>query len=425
MPALTLSLLLALGQTDKVAPTDVWPQWRGPTGDSVASGKSLPTTWSQTENVVWKTPLPGWGNSTPAIWKDAVFVTTQDKERLLLLRLDRVSGKVLWEKEVAQGTPRRSGALGNLRFHDEHNMATPSPVTDGQHVWVTFGSGDIACYTYAGDKVWSLNLVQEYGPLSIWWGHGNSPVLYKNLLISNVIQDPLGKGASYVVAHDKLTGKKVWYVDRAVGAKGEPGDSYTTPLLHEHDGRTDLIIFGGKVLNAYNPDDGAPIWAYKGFAGDRVISGPTLVGDTVFAIEGMKGPVYAVKAGGTGDVTKSNLLWKTKSKGSTPDASTPAFANGLVFMVNNSGTAVCLDAKTGDELWKQRLAGESRASPLVAGDVVYFFAKDGKAAIVAAAREYKLISQPDLGEEIIASPAAAGNDLYVRTKANLYRIGAK
>ncbi len=425
MHPLTLSLLLAFGQTDKIAPADVWPQWRGPTGDSVAPSKSLPTTWSPTENVVWKTPLPGWGNSTPAIWKDAVFVTTQDKDRLLLMRIDRASGKVLWEKEVAQGTPRRNGALGNLRFHDEHNMATPSPVTDGQHVWVTFGSGDIACYTYAGDKVWSLNLVQEYGPLSIWWGHGNSPVLYKNLLITNVIQDPKGKGASYVVAHDKLTGEKAWYVDRAVGAEGEPGDSYTTPLLHEHDGRTDLIIFGGNVLNAYNPDDGTPIWTYKGFAGNRVISGPTLVGDTVFAVEGMKGPVYAVKAGGTGDVTKSNLLWKTKSRGSNPDASTPAVAKGLVFMVNNDGTAVCLDAKTGEEHWKQRLTGECRASPLVVGDAVYFFAKDGKASIVAAAREYKLISQPDLGEEIIASPAAAANDLYVRTKASLYRIGAK
>ncbi len=425
MQSLTLIVLFAFGQTDKVAPSETWPQWRGPTADSITPSKSLPTTWSPTENVVWKTPLPGWGNSTPAIWQDAVFVTAQDKERLLLLRLDRATGKLHWEKEVAQGTPRRDGALGNLRFHVEHNMATPSPVTDGRHVWVTFGSGDIACYTYAGDKVWSLNLVKEYGPLSIWWGHGNSPVLYKNLLITNVMQDPLLKGDSYVVAHDKLTGKKVWYVDRAVGAKGEPGDSYTTPLLHAHDGRTDLIIFGGRVLNAYNPDDGAPIWTYKGFDGNRVISGPTLIGDTVFAVEGMKGPVYAVKAGGTGDVTKTNLLWKSKSKGGTPDASTPAVANGLVFLAANSDFINCLDAATGQELWKQRLGGEFRASPLVSGEAVYFFGKDGKASIVAAAREFKLIAQPELNEEIISSPAAMGNDLYVRTKGHLYRIGSK
>src|SRR5438128_12263895 len=128
MHALAFAVFLSVGQAEPISPEEVWPQWRGPTADSVAPGRGLPTKWSRTENVVWKTPLPGWGNSTPAIWKDAVFVTTQDKDRLLLLRLDRDTGKPLWEKEVAQGTPRRSGALGNLRFHDEHNMATPSPV---------------------------------------------------------------------------------------------------------------------------------------------------------------------------------------------------------------------------------------------------------------------------------------------------------
>lgn len=456
MQWITLAAALTLAQ----APTDVWPQWRGPTGDSIAPSKSLPTTWSKKDNIVWATPLPGWGNSTPAIWKDDIFVTTavaaKDAkepvkepvkesvkepvkepvkgkkepakerivpERLLLLRLDRKTGKIVWEREVGEGLVRRAGPVGNLRFHDEHNMATPSPVTDGKHVWVTFGNGDLACYTYDGDKVWSKNLLKEYGPLSIWWGHGNSPVLYKNLLISNVIQAPEGGGQSYVVAHDQLTGKKVWYADRTVGAKGEPGDSYTTPLFHTHDGVTDLIIFGGNVLDGYNPDTGERLWSYKGFGGNRVISGPTLSGGVVYAVEGMKGPVYAVKAGGKGDVTESNLVWKTKSKGANPDASTPAVANGLVFMANNDGVAMCLDAATGEEQWKQRLASPVRASPLVAGERVYFLGKDGKAFVVAASREYKLIEQPDLEEEIIASPAAAGDNLYVRTKVKLYRIG--
>ena len=424
MFGLSCILLFALGQSD--APSQNWPQWRGPAGNSVAATKALPTSWSATENVVWKAPLPGWGNSTPAIWNDAIFVTAQvDDSRLLLLRLDRAQGTVVWEKEVGTGSPRRKGPVGNLRFHDEHNMATPSPVTDGKHVWVTFGNGAIACYTADGAKVWDLNLLKDYGPLSIWWGHGSSPVIFKDLLITNVIQDPAGSGPSYVVAHDKLTGKKKWLTPRVTGAKGEPGDSYTTPLLHTHDGQTDLILFGGNVLDAYNPDDGTLLWSYKGVQGNRVISGPTLVGDTVVAIEGMKGPVFAVKAGGKGDVTKSNLLWKTKTKGSNPDASTPVVAHGLIFMASNNGVAFCLDAATGEELWKERLGAEIRASPLVAGDRVYFLAKDGKASIVAAAREYKLIGQPELDEEVIASPAVAGDDLYVRTKKNLYRIGKK
>ncbi|MEI7684124.1 MAG: PQQ-binding-like beta-propeller repeat protein [Planctomycetota bacterium] len=424
MFGLSCILLFALGQSD--TPSQNWPQWRGPAGNSVAATKALPTSWSATENVVWKAPLPGWGNSTPAIWDDAIYVTTQvDDARLLLLRLDRAKGTVVWQKEVGTGSPRRKGPVGNLRFHDEHNMATPSPVTDGKHVWVTFGNGAIACYAADGAKVWDLDLLKDYGPLSIWWGHGSSPVIYKDLLITNVIQDPAGSGPSYVVAHDKLTGKKKWLTPRVTGAKGEPGDSYTTPLLHTHDGQTDLIIFGGNVLDAYNPDDGALLWSYKGVQGNRVISGPTLVGDTVVAVEGMKGPVFAVKAGGKGDVTKSNLLWKTKTKGSNPDASTPVVAHGLIFMASNNGVAYCLDAATGEELWKERLGAEIRASPLVAGDRVYFLAKDGKASIVAAAREYKLIGQPELDEEVIASPAVAGDDLYVRTKKNLYRIGKR
>src|SRR5205823_1742859 len=155
------------------APQDVWPQWRGPTGDNVASGTGLPTKWSKTENVVWKAALPGWGNSTPAIWKDAIFVTTQDEDRLLFLRLDRLTGKTVWERQVGKGIPRRKGAQGNGMYRDEHNMASPSPVTDGKHVWVHFGNGDIACYDFAGEKVWSFNFIERYGPYSIWWGHAN------------------------------------------------------------------------------------------------------------------------------------------------------------------------------------------------------------------------------------------------------------
>jgi outer membrane protein assembly factor BamB len=426
MKILALSFALVLGQSEKVSLDAIWPQWRGPTGDSVSPSKKLPTHWSKKDNVVWATPIPGWGNSTPAIWNEAIYVTTQVDDRdLVLLRLDRGTGKVVWRKDVGQGSPKRKGPVGNLRFHDEHNMATPSPVTDGQHVWVTFGNGDIACYTAAGEKVWSKSLLDEYGPLSIWWGHGNSPIVYKDLLITNVIQDPAGKGPSYVVAHEKLTGKKRWFVERVTGAKGEPADSYTTPLLWNKNGKMELIIFGGNVLDSYDPDTGDRLWWYGGFKGNRVISGPTLVGDTVFAVEGMKGPVYAVKAGGKADVSASNLVWKTKSKGSNPDASTPVVTNGLVFMANNDGVAMCLDAATGEEQWKERLGSPMRASPLASGDRVYFFGKDGKATIVAASRSYTLIAQPELGEEIIASPAVAGNDLYVRTKNHLYRIGEK
>jgi outer membrane protein assembly factor BamB len=419
------SLVLALYLLPAApASDDIWPQWRGPTGDSVAPSRSLPTHWSKTENIIWKTPLPGWGNSTPAIWHEAIFVTTQENDdRLFLLRLDRKSGKLVWQREVARGTPRRKGPVGNGRFHDEQNMATPSPVTDGRHVWVHFGSGDLACYDFDGQRVWAVNLSQRFGPYTIWWGHANSPVLVDDLLISVCMQDPKGNGKSYVVAHDKATGKERWHVARDTGAAEEPADAYTTPLVYRAGGRTEVFVFGGNVLDAYDAAMGTRLWHCNVFKGNRVISGPTLVGDTVYAVQGMRGPLFAVRAGGSGDVTDSHVRWKFP--GATPDAASPTVAHGLVFLATNPGICLCVDAATGRELWKSRLGEAFRATPLVAGDKVYFFSKEGRATIVAAARTLQVLARNDLEEEVIASPAVAGEDLIVRTRQMLYCIGGR
>jgi outer membrane protein assembly factor BamB len=423
MHTLAIVFALLVGAADPVAAEDVWPQWRGPTGDSVAPGRGLPTAWSQTENIVWKAPLPGWGNSTPAIWKDAIFVTTQDEDRLLLLQLDRRSGKIVWQREVGKGTPRRKPPVGIGRFHDEQNMATPSAVTDGKHVWAHFGTGILACYDFAGKQAWAVNLTERHGPYTIWWGHANSPVLVGDLLISVCIQDPKDGGQSYVVAQDKETGQEKWAMKRVTGATSEPADSYTTPILYRHDGRTEVIVHGGNVLDAYDPASGKRLWHCAAFKGNRVIPGPTLVGDTVLAVQGMNGPLFAVKAGGSGDVTETNVRWKYA--GATPDAATPVAVNGLVFLATNKGIAVCLDAANGQELWKERLGDTFRSSPLASGGKIYFFAKDGKATVVEASREFIEVGRADLGEDIIASPAAAQGNLFIRTKEHLYRIGAK
>jgi outer membrane protein assembly factor BamB len=422
MNALLLSLLLVPAPTDAVSPADVWPQWRGPTADSVAPSKNLPIKWSKTENIVWKTPLPGWGTSTPAIWRDAVFVTTQvNDNQLWLLRLDAKSGKIVWQKEVGSGEPRRKGPVGVGRFHDEHNMASPSPVTDGKHVWAHFGNGDLACFDFAGAKIWSANLAKDQGVYSIWWGHANSPILVGDLLISVCMQDPKGGGKNYIMAHDKLTGKEKWLTPRDYGANGEPADSYTTPLLFNNKGRTEVIIFGANVVDAYDPMTGKRLWLSKPFTGNRVISGPTLVDDTVYAIQGMKGPLFAIKAGGADDTTKTSVKWKYSA--ATPDAASPVFANGLVFLANNVGTATCIDAETGKEVWKERLGNGFRATPLVADGKIYFFSKEGKASIVEASRTFTVVATSDLGEDLMASPAAAQGSLFIRTKEHLYRIG--
>jgi outer membrane protein assembly factor BamB len=422
MSALALGLLLLAGPPAAVSPEEVWPQWRGPTHDSVSPTAQLPTKWGKADHVVWKTPVPGTGNSTPAIWKDAIFLTTQDGEKLLLLRIDRVSGDIVWQREVGQGKPRRSGPVGPGRFHDEHNMASPSPVTDGKHVWAHFGNGDLACYDFAGERVWQINLKEKYGEYTIWWGHANSPLLLGDLLISVCIQDPKGGGKSYVVAHEKLTGKEKWLTERTTGAVKESADSYTTPLPYRHDGKVEVIVFGGLVLDAYDPATGKQLWQCA-FKGDRVISGPTLAGDTVYAIEGMKGKLLAVQAGGVGDVTGTNVRWRFAAV--NPDAASPVVANGLVFLATNDGTGICVDAAKGTLVWKERLADAFRSTPLVAGNRIYFFGKEGKTTIVEAAREFRVVSTCELGEDTIASPAVAGGDLFVRTRKGLYRIGEK
>jgi outer membrane protein assembly factor BamB len=421
MHFLALGLLL-LGQTNTLSPEEIWPQWRGPTGDSISPGRGLPTHWSQTENIVWKTPLPGWGNSTPAIWKDDIFVTTEDGERLLLLHIDRVGGKILWEREVGRGLPRYKGPVGNGYFHIEQNLATPSPVTDGQYVWAHFGNGDLACYDFGGNKKWGLNMAQTFGAYTIWNGHANSPVLLGDLLISACMQDPKGDGQSYVVALDKMSGEQKWLTKRITGALKEPADSYTTPLLFKHEGRTEVLVYGGNVLDAYEPTDGRRLWQCEAFKGNRAISGPTLAGDTVFAVQGMKGPVFAVKAGGTDIESASRVRWKYPCT-TSPDAASPLVTGGLVFMVNNDGIAYCLDAGTGKEVWKERLRGEFRATPLAADENVYFLSKSGKATIIKAARTFEILAECDLGEETIASPAVSSGNLFIRTKNNIYRIG--
>jgi outer membrane protein assembly factor BamB len=246
-------------------------------------------------------------------------------------------------------------------------------------------------------------------------------VLVNDLLISQCIQDKKGGGKSYVVALDKLTGKRAWFVERDTGAVDEPGDSYTTPLVYRTKERTELIVFGGNVLDAYDPASGKQLWTCGIFKGNRVISGPTLADGTVYAVQGMKGPLFAIKAGGAEDVTQTHVAWKYV--GPTPDAASPVVAKGLVFLANNAGIAICIDAKTGQEVWKERLAGAFRATPLVAGGRVYFFGKDGKTSIVEASREFSVVGGGDLGEDVMASPAVAGNDLILRTKTHLYRIG--
>lgn len=424
-PAVALACLLLAA----TAWAEDWPQWRGPRGDSTSQERGLPLNWNEQRGIVWKVELPGWSDSTPAIWQDAVFVTTQDDGKLLLMRLRRDNGQTLWSRQVGEAeTPRGKPDRGVQVFHDLHNNASPSPVTDGKIVVAHFGNGVLAAYDFQGQQLWRRNLQDDYGPYSIWWGHANSPVLYGDLVISVCMQDSL-KGvserpaASYLVAHDKRTGKPKWKSARLTAADAEECDSYTTPLLVSTAKGPQLVVMGANQLDGYDPNTGKQLWYLPGIVGGRTITGPTAGFDMVFATRGMFKDLLAVKLGGAGELTRRDVVWKETE--ATPDTCCPVLWGELLFTVSDKGIAKCYNAHTGHVQWKKRLPGEYKASPLAAEGRIYFLNMHGVMTVVAASDRFEKLAENALDDETTASPAIAGRRLYIRGKKFLYALAKK
>jgi outer membrane protein assembly factor BamB len=427
---LPLALALGTGGLQEIEAGN-WPQWRGPTGDSVSQEQGLPVRWSETAGLAWKAKLPEWGTSTPAIWGDAVFLTSESDGQLLLMRLDKRTGDIVWTQQVGAGTARRKSADDGKRsskFHDLHNLASPSPVTDGTRVIVHFGDGELASYTFDGKCEWRRNLAEEHGKYTIWWGHANSPVLYENLVIAVCMQDSLEGAAdklaeSYLAAYDKQTGKLVWKTSRMTGADAEQGDSYTTPIFFDAGRRTEMIVMGSNQLDAYDPQTGKQLWYLPGLVGGRTITGPTAAGGMIYTTTGMRGALQAIKPGGTGKLADTErIVWKQTQ--STPDSCCPVVWNGLLFLVTDNGIASCFDAQTGAQKWRERLGGRDyKASPLAAEGRVYFLSKDGVASVVRADGKFEVLAENKLDDEFLASPAVSDGRLYLRGRHSLYSIG--
>jgi len=389
---------------------DNWPQWRGPEGNGISREAGLPVAWGEGSGVVWKCPLPEWGNSTPAIWGDAVFLTSHvDDRRLLLLKIDKKTGQIEWTREVGTGSCLRgpSGSYrGRQKFHDDHNLATPS-----------------AAYDFDGKQLWKRNLQEDHGKYTIWWGHGNSPVLYNDLVISVCMQDSCRDiqdepAPSYVVAHDKQTGKPRWKTMRTTEATQENCDAYTTPVFRQAAGRLEMIVMGGQVLDAYDPANGKRLWYLPGLVGNRLIPSPVAAGELIYATQGMQRALLAVKPRGDGKRSRQDVVWEFDQ--GTSDSPTPVVAGEWLFMVTNNGIARCLDANTGRVLWKERLQGEYRASPLAAEGRVYFLNRAGQTTVVSAAPRFDRLTENRLDDQTIASPATSDGKLFIRGRKWLY-----
>ena len=426
-----LALFAALAPT--TVPAENWPQWRGPFLNGSTTETNLPDTWSKTENVLWVTPMPGPSHATPVIWDDSVFVSSPDADaNLLLLCLDRQTGKLRWQQQVGVGD----------RTIGRNNMASPSPVTDGKTVWVMFGTGDLAAYDFSGKKLWSRPLSKEYGRFSIQWLYGSSPLLYKDRLYIEVLQrcPPPGdytsgngpKRESFILCLDPATGKNIWRHVRPTDAEAESQEAYSTPMPSEIAGSTEIVVVGGDYVTGNDAATGDELWRGGGLKnfrhiGDaRLVPSPVLADGMIIVSGAKRNPMLAFRDGGKGDITTTGLAWTYKEY--PTDCVTPLFYQGKLFELDGDRQMmVCMDPKSGKVEWQKPLGNREiyRASPTGADGKIYCLSENAT-AVVMSATNGDVLSTITMDEgQCHATIAAAQGCLFIRTANNLYCVGKK
>jgi outer membrane protein assembly factor BamB len=396
-------LLLFVAVTS--AQAEDWPCWRGPRGDGTSREKEVPLRWSATENIRWKTPIPGRGYSSPVVSGDRILLTTcleKEKKRVLLC-LDRGDGKILWQRVVVTADLEEK--------HGLNSYASSTPATDGKQVWVPFLSRpnvQLACYDIDGNLKW----LKSPGEFHSKHGFCSCPVLYKDMVILNCDQDAL----AYIVALDKETGEERWRADRPNRTR-----SYCTPLIVSAAGKKQLVLSGSKCVASYDPDTGKQLWLIDGPT-EQFVASMVFLDNVLFLTAGF--PTYhllAIRPDGAGNVTDSHVLWhKTKGAGYVPS---PVAFGKWFFVVTDDGIASCWDAKTGKREWMERLGQHHSASPVAAAGHLYFTDDAGVTYVIKPGAKLDEVSRNALGEECYASPAVAQGQLFIRTVNHLWCIG--
>jgi outer membrane protein assembly factor BamB len=416
-----------------------WPQWRGPAASGVSSEARLPERWSDTENVAWKAKLRGLGISSPVVWGDLVFVTSQagsgevrpgprlvqsgnpleagekplgsgptagdSRVTFLVSAVDRRNGRTVWEFEQPAEGPLPS-------VHEKHNLASPSPTTDGERVYAWFGTGQIAAVDLSGKLVWKKHLGATYGPFEINWGHGSSPVVYKNRLILLCYHER----GSYLLSLDSKTGNVQWKVDANPGVT-----SYSTPLVVETGDRAEIIVNSSVGVSGHDLATGARRW-YIDEPNRFPIPTPTLHDGVIYMSRGYRSsPFMAVRPGGEGNVASSHVPWKVAT--GAPYISSLVYYDGLIYMTGDVGVLTVTDAKTGERVYQERVGGVYTASPVAGDGKVYLASEDGETIVLSAGRTPKVLSRNKLNARQLASPAIAGSRLFIRSDDALFAIG--
>jgi outer membrane protein assembly factor BamB len=401
---IALSLLLAL--TGFAVRAEDWPEFRGPTGQGHSTERGLPLEWSESRNVIWKTPVPGLGWSSPVVAGGRVWLTSAVRERdgasLRALAFDIETGNETVNVEVFRV---RNAVLANPK----NSHASPTPIIDGDRVYVHFGADGTTALTTSGEIVWKARF-----PYVSQHGSGGSPVLYEDLLIFSCD----GWDAAFVVALEKRSGRVRWKTERRYPAD----QAYSTPLVIRVGDRDQVVSVGAYRAAAYDPQSGREIWRVAYRDGFSNVPRPVYGHGLVYIATGFQQPsLIAVRADGTGDVTTTHTAWTTQR--AAPLTPSPLLVGDELYMVSDIGIASALDAKTGVARWLQRLGGNYSASPVFADGRIYFLSEEGMATVIAPGTEFRRLARNQLDGTTLASMAVSGGSIFIRTDSHLYRIG--
>jgi outer membrane protein assembly factor BamB len=387
-----------------------WPQFRGPRGQGISNARNVPVNWSSSSNILWRAEIPGRGWSSPVLRRGRLYVTTSvspaenGNPSLRALCLDAGSGKSLWDTEVFVHT-------GSTYIHNKNSHASPTPVLEDDRLYVHFGHQGTACLGLDGKVLWR-NTTLKYSPVH---GSGGSPILVDDALIFSCD----GASDPFVVALNKKTGQVLWKTARTFAAKKK--FSFSTPLLINANGRSQVVSPSSGAVYAYDPKDGRELWRVRYAEGYSVVPRPVFGHGLLFISTAFDSPeAMAIRPDGQGDVTDTHVVWKL-AKGA-PKTPSMLLVGDELYFVSDGGIATCVDAKTGRVHWAERVGGNYSASPLLADGRIYLQNEEGIGVVLAPGKTFHQLAQNSLGERTLASYAVTDGALFIRTDAHLYRV---
>jgi len=402
---IVVSLIL---MTLSAAWAENWPCWRGPNGDGTSSETILPTQWDSTMNVLWKSPVPGVGHSSPIVWGDHLFTASaqlKTQERILLC-YDCRNGDLLWQKTVSKAP------LENK--HNDNSYASGTPATDGTYVYVSFLDGEdvvVAAYDFSGRQIW----LKRPGTYSSPHGYSCSPVLFNDKVIINGDS----KGEAFVAALNRLDGHTIWKAHHE-----KPALSYSTPIFRKIDGRIQMIFCGNKEVASYNPDDGSRYWFVDGPA-EEFCASPVYSEQAELVFISSSWPkriIFAIKPDGHGNVTDTHIAWQ--SKDGAYYVPSPICVENYLLTTMTNGQVHCIEAATGKILWKENL-GKQYPSAVLANGLVYMPNDEGTITVIKPSSVFEYVAKNTIGESMKASPAISNGRIYLRGVKHLFCIGLK